>query len=107
MEPQMAFTCNRKSLKKSRQFLKYARTYLRKGHYAPAGLSMKYYLCFVRCLHNIHRVCTTVSNSCIPLVKNDTRMDENCKNIGGKQSHIIMSAVDKTAGSNEPMWPHP
>ena len=31
----MAFTCNRKSLKKSYQFLKYARAYLRKGRYAP------------------------------------------------------------------------
>ena len=32
---QMAFMYNRKSLKKSRQFLEYTRAYLRKGRYAP------------------------------------------------------------------------
>ena len=32
---QMAFTCNRKSLKKSRPFLEYTRAYLRKGRYVP------------------------------------------------------------------------
>ena len=31
----MAFTNNRKSFKKSYQFLKYGRAYLRKGRYAP------------------------------------------------------------------------
>ena len=32
----MAFTYNRKVLKKSYQFLKYVLVYLRKGRYAPA-----------------------------------------------------------------------
>ena len=32
----MAFNCKRKSLKKSYQFLKYARAYLREGRYALA-----------------------------------------------------------------------
>ena len=31
----MAFTCKRKPLKKSYEFLKYARAYLCKGRYAP------------------------------------------------------------------------
>ena len=35
----MAFTYNRKVLKKPYQFLRYALAYLRKGRYAPACLA--------------------------------------------------------------------
>ena len=96
-------------LKKSRQSPKYARAYLRKGRYVPAGLSMKYYLfllCLVFAQHSsrLHDCVKFLQPPCQKRHKNGWKLQKHSRKT---IAYHNMSAVDKTAGSNEPLWPYP